>query len=259
MCGVRSTFMSSGSMVQVSSPSQHHHFDENKMNTSLVNYCQPILNDLSWQALSVRDNCGQIQCGILKSALWAHNKTILPSDEISPHIIFTMWRRDPSSQLDIPFSNTEHIDGDDCGVETSEIVFNYINQCNNIIIQQYVKKMGEMYPLRSQYNKQKQQRYHIPSTCVWVHIESNMEDKSVQYLVFSEAGCCCNLSSGMQSAVTSTFLGGIVGHVTSRSYWIIQPENRVTMLCPNHATLLAWGNKPRKKKKKKRRQRILYI
>jgi hypothetical protein len=62
----------------------------------------------------------------------------------------------------------------------------------------------------------------------------------------------------MQSAVTSTFLGGIVGHVTSRSYWIIQPENRVTMLCPNHATLLAWGNKPRKKKKKKR-QRILYI
>jgi len=224
MCGVRSTSMSSESMVQVSSPSQHHHFDENKMNTSLINYCQPILNDLSWQALSVRDNCGQIQCGILKSALWAHNKTILSSNGISPHIIFTMWKIDPSSQLNIPFSNTEHIDGDDCGVETSKIVFNYIKQCDNIIIQQYVEKMGEMYPLRSQYNKQSQQRYHILSTCVWVHIESNQEDKSVQYLVFSEAGCCCNLSSGMPNAVTSTFLGGIVGHVTSRSYWIIRPE-----------------------------------
>jgi len=58
VCGVRQSSMSSGSMTQVSSPRHHHYFDETKTNTSLVNFCQPILRDLSVQALEVRDSSG---------------------------------------------------------------------------------------------------------------------------------------------------------------------------------------------------------
>jgi len=69
-CGVRQSSMSSGSMVQVSPPTSHHYFDENKMNTSLINFCQLMLNDLSRQALDVRDSSRQVQCGLLKSPVW---------------------------------------------------------------------------------------------------------------------------------------------------------------------------------------------
>jgi len=44
--------------------------------------------------------------------------------------------------------------------------------------------------------------------------------------------------------VTAAFLAGIVGHVTSRTYWISKNLNEITMISPCKGSLLAWGNNP---------------
>ena len=254
MCGLRQSSTSSGSMVQVSPFTSHHYFDENKINTSLINFCQPMLKDLSRQALDVRDSSGQVQCGMLKAALWRSKQEEITSTSISPHIIFTMWKNNKIISRDVHFSNCEHVDSDDCGSHHAQTVFDYVQQCKNQTLKDYMKKIDQMYPARTRNEKSGEKLFHVPSTCVWIHVNPNPLFKSIQYVTFSEAGCCCNLESDMPSSVTSTFLGGIVGHVTSRTYWINQVDNQITLICPDKCTLLAWGNTPSKKKNNKRKR-----
>ena len=97
------------------------------MNTSLINFCQPFLNDLSQHALDVRDSSGQIQCGLLKLAVWTLKREEMTSTMILPHIIFTTWKHKKTILQDVPFSNCEHVDSDDCGSHHAQTVFDYIH------------------------------------------------------------------------------------------------------------------------------------
>ena len=70
MCSYRRIQMDSISMAQVIPYSDHHYFDESKMQVSIMKSRYPNVNYLSNQAMNVRDNSGQIQMGIIKKAVW---------------------------------------------------------------------------------------------------------------------------------------------------------------------------------------------
>ena len=178
-------------------------------------------------------------------------KEEITSTMISPCIIFTMWKHKKTIFWDVPFSNCDHVDSDDCGSHHAQTMFDYIHQCKNQRLNDSLQKFELMYPSRTKNQKTGEKRFHVPSTCVWRHIVPNPMYKSIQYLNFLEAGYCCNLASDMPSSVTATFLGGIVGHVTSRTHWMNQVVNKITMICPDKCTLLVWGNTSNKKKKNK--------
>ena len=75
------------------------------MNTSLVNFAQPILNFIANEAIQHQDSHGQIQMGIIRNAVKKFGGKSIESLEIAPHIILTGWRYNSKLQPDIPFSN----------------------------------------------------------------------------------------------------------------------------------------------------------
>ena len=51
--------------------------------------------------------------------------------------------------------------------------------------------------------------------------------------------------------VSSTFLAGLVWHVSTQTLWTHRGNGMIPILCPSKGSLLAWDSDPDKRKKKK--------
>lgn len=259
MCGKRRGCISSASMSQVSPSNEHHYYDERTMNCSLLSFAHPIIKELAWQAISVRDVCGQVQMGICRAAILRSEGDAVRSYDLAPQILLT----GPLKELS--FSNTEHIDSEDCMDETTnDHVYDYVasSKCQALIDSVGISKSIFKHRIMIEGDKKKKRpdkwRYHLPTTCVWSPINDPSASpqpkfKHVQYFVLPEGGISwdlsCNVFSKDIPQVTGTFMSGIISHVTSCSIWVDQSSGKVTTLHPGHGANanMAWGSNPKKK------------
>ena len=250
MCSKRQSEMASGSMCQVGKPTKHFYFNEQTMNTSLVNFAQPILNFIANEAIQHRDTHGQIQMGLIKNAVKKIVGETISSMDIAPHIILTGWRYSSQLDSDIPFSNSEHIENDECLLEYAKMVFDFIDDSADITLKQYFARMRKMFPERTTISSRPM--LQCPTTCVWMHTRSSFVFESKQYFAMSESRCCWDLGNYFPSEtvpqVAGTFLAGISAHVTTCALWTHITKNFATLISPEPGSLRAWGSNPKKRK-----------
>ena len=137
-------------MAQVSSLSQHYHFDERKMQVSLLNFSQPILNFIANEAIQHRDSVGQVHMGIVRQAVFSSTQERVKSSTIAPHIVLTGWKVNEVYKCDEPFANTEHVKNDECLPEWGKLADDYIMKSGSKAVIDYFKNMQRMYPSKTQ-------------------------------------------------------------------------------------------------------------
>ena len=101
----------------------------------------------------------------------------------------------------------------------------------------------------------------MPTTCVWVEKDgiAVVRIRRLQYVVLTVVGAAWAITLDVLGAtppgVTGTFMGGLVGHVTSWSIWVQESNGYMTTLCPGNFNARAWGSNPKNKKKKERKKK----
>lgn len=113
MCGTRQSDLASRIMATVSPTSNHHYFDEKKINASLLPFAHAITNDLVNYAVNVQDNCGMILMGMVWSIMLNKEGRAIKSREIAPHIIIIDSLFEKKLKTNAPFSGLIHRDKDE--------------------------------------------------------------------------------------------------------------------------------------------------
>ena len=241
----RQSNMASRSMGVCGKTSEHHYFNDNSTNTSLVPLTSPLMNALLYVTEQVQDSSGQVLIGVIKMAFrrlrhWNN----IRSDDVCPYGIVTCPRHDRKKGVLESFSNCGHRDATDCTDEAQgSLVFAYLQEVvNSTSVLDYFCRMYSTFgdvlvrPI-----------IPLPTTCAWKLIEDpdQFGFNHISYFVVVEAGTAWDLSSNVFTKdvgiIGGTFLGKLVEHVTSCSLYEEQSSGWVTTLCPGNACNFAWG------------------
>ena len=131
--------------------------------------------------------------GLIKNAVKKFVGEKIQSIDITPHIILTGWRYSSQLDSDIPFSNAEHIENDECLPEHTKMVYDFIDDSDDDALKQYIVRMNKMFPHRTPMSSR--QMLQCPTTCVWMHTRSSSIFESSQYFALSESCFCWDLSN----------------------------------------------------------------
>ena len=240
MYSKRQSEMTSGSMCQVSKPTSHFYFNEQTMNTSLVNFAQPILNFIANEAIQHQDSHGQIQMGLIKNTVKKFLGEKIESVDFAPHIMLTGWRYSSKIDSDIPFGNTEPIENHECLPEHAKMVYDFIGDSGDEALKQYILRMNKRFSNRTAMSSR--QMLQCPTTCVWIHTRSSSMFESSQYFALSESHCCWDLGTYFPSntvpQVAGNFLAGVSGHVITCSLWTHLKKKFPTLISPKLGSLI---------------------